>query len=78
MNKFAQLASDIAKLWTRYGSAYIRGIENTLILALVGTAIGCLLGFVCGILNTIPYGKNDHPIKRFILKLVRVIIRIYV
>ena len=78
MNKFAQLASDIAKLWTRYGSAYIRGIENTLILALVGTAIGCLIGFVCGILNTIPYGKNDHPIKRFILKLVRVIIRIYV
>ena len=42
MNKFAQLGTDIAKLWTKYGSAYISGIENTLILALVGTVIGCL------------------------------------
>ena len=78
MNKFAQLGTDIAKLWTKYGSAYISGIENTLILALVGTVIGCLIGFLCGVLNTIPYGKNDPPIKRFVLGLVRVIIRIYV
>ncbi len=78
MNKFAQLAADITKLWTKYGSAYLSGIENTLILALVGTVIGCLIGFVCGILNTIPRRENDHPLKKFILTLVRVIIRIYV
>ena len=29
-------------------------------------------------LNTIPSGKNDHPVKRFFLALIRVIIRIYV
>ena len=78
MNKFAQLAADITKLWTKYGTAYLSGIENTLILALVGTVIGCLIGFVCGILNTIPRRPNDHPLKKFILALVRVIIRIYV
>ncbi len=78
MNKFAQLAADITKLWTKYSGAYLSGIQNTLVLALVGTAIGCLIGFICGVLNTIPYGKNDHPVKRFFLKLVRVIIRIYV
>ncbi len=78
MNKFAQLAADITKLWTKYGSAYLSGIENTLILALVGTVIGCLIGFVCGILNTIPRRQNDHPLKKLILTLVRVIIRIYV
>ena len=78
MNKFAQLGADIARLWGKYGAAYLSGIENTLILALVGTVIGCLIGFVCGVLNTIPYTKNDHPVKRFVLKLVRVIIRIYV
>lgn len=78
MNKVAQLGADIAKLWGKYSGAYLGGIENTLILALVGTLIGCLIGFVCGVLNTIPYGKNDHPVKRFILKLVRVILRIYV
>ena len=44
MNKFAQLAADITKLWTKYHTAYLSGIENTLILALVGTVIGCLIG----------------------------------
>ena len=78
MSRFAQLGADIAKLWTKYGNAYISGIENTLILALVGTLIGCLIGFLCGILNTIPCGRNDPPLKRFFLKLLRVIIRIYV
>ena len=78
MNKFAQLSSDIIKLWTKYGHSYIKGVENTLILALIGTAIGCLIGFICGVLNTIPVSKNDHPVKRFFLALIRVIIRIYV
>ena len=78
MNKFAQLAADIAKLWAKYGAAYLSGIENTLILALVGTVIGCVIGFVCGVLNTIPYSKSDHPLKRFFLGLIRVVIRIYV
>ena len=78
MTKFAQLGADIAKLWGKYSAAYLSGVENTLILALLGTAIGCLIGFVCGVLNTIPYSQSDHPLKRFVLKLIRVIIRIYV
>ena len=78
MNKFTQLGADIARLWGKYSGSYLLGIRNTLILALVGTVIGCVIGFICGVLNTIPYTKNDHPVKRFVLKLVRVIIRIYV
>lgn len=78
MNKFAQLGADIAKLWLKYGNSYFGGIKNTLILALIGTVIGCLIGFICGILNTIPYSRNDNPVKRFFLAMIRVIIRIYV
>ena len=78
MNKFAQLAIDIVKLWTKYGSAYISGIENTLILALTATLIGCVIGFVCGVLNTIPCAKNDSGVKKFFVGLIRVIVRIYV
>ena len=79
MEKLFQLASDIAKLWSNYGvSHYLPGIRNTLILALVATAIGCLIGFVCGILNTIPHSKNDPPVKRFFLALIRAVVRIYV
>lgn len=78
MDKFVQLAADIAKLWTKFGDSYLIGMRNTLILALAATAIGCIIGFVCGILNTIPYSKNDPLPKRFILKLIRIIVRVYV
>ena len=78
MSKFAQLASDIVKLWTKYGDQYLTGMMNTLILALVATVIGCIIGFVCGVLNTIPCSKNDSPITRFFLGLIRAVVRVYV
>ena len=78
MDKFVQLANDIVKLLGKYGGSYASGILNTLILALVATAIGCLIGFVCGVLNTIPYTQNDPLPKRFLLKLIRALVRIYV
>ena len=78
MEKFVQLAADIGKLWGKYGGTYLSGIRNTLILALVATVIGCVIGFVCGVLNTIPCAKSDPPIKRFFLRLIRIIVRIYV
>ena len=78
MDKFVQLAADIGKLWAKYGGSYVTGIRNTLAQALVATVIGCLIGFVCGILNTIPCAKNDPPVKRFFLGLIRVIVRVYV
>ena len=78
MNKFVELAADIAVLWSKYGASYVRGIGNTLILAVVATLIGCIIGFACGVLNTIPHSQNDPPLKRFALALIRAIVRIYV
>ena len=78
MEKLIQLAADIGKLWGRYGSSYLAGIRSTLVLALVATAIGCVIGFICGVLNTIPYGPSDHPVKKFFLKLIRAVVRVYV
>lgn len=71
MNKGAQLLIDMGKLWEGYGDSYLRGIQSTLILALVATALGCLIGFTCGLLNTIPASCRDHPAKRMILTLTR-------
>ena len=78
MEKLAQLFQDVVQLWDKYHVLYLIGIKNTLILALVATVIGCLIGLVCGVLNTIPYTKNDPWPKRFLLKLLRVLIRISV
>lgn len=72
------LISDIGSLMSKYGRVYLDGIGSTLLLAVVATLIGCIIGFICGILQTIPYTKHDSPLKRFFLGLIRVIIRIYV
>jgi len=75
---FGQLLSDIGSLWAKYSTVYLTGIANTLILAVTATLIGCIIGFFCGILQTIPCGPNDNIVKRILLKLIRIIIRIYV
>lgn len=78
MEILIQLVNDIGKLWTKYGASYLTGMRNTLILALTATAIGCVIGFLCGVLNTIPCAPGDSPVKKFFLKLIRAIVRIYV
>ena len=78
MDKLAKLVTDIGKLWANYSGAYFTGIQNTLILAVAATLAGCLIGLVCGVLNTIPYTKNDNIFKRILLRTIRVINQIYV
>ena len=78
MERMVQLGSDIVKLWSTYGDSYLAGMRDTLVLALVSTVLGCLIGLVCGILNTIPYEREDRLVKRFFLKLIRAVVRIYV
>ena len=74
----SQLLTDIAALWAKYSSVYLGGVKNTLLLSTIATALGCVIGFLCGILQTIPYTSNDSFFKRFLLKLIRIIIRVYV
>ena len=73
-----QLLSDIGSIWARYGTVYLTGIGNTLLLSVVATFIGCVIGFICGILQTIPCAPADPWPKRFLLKLIRIVIRVYV
>ena len=74
----SQLFTDIGSLWDKYSAVYLNGIANTLILATTATLIGCVIGFLCGILQTIPYGPNDNIVKKVLLRILRIIIRVYV
>ena len=78
MERFMQLGQDMALLWGTYWRSYASGILNTIILAVVATVIGCVIGLACGILNTIPYSKYDPAPKRVLLRLVRILVRVYV
>lgn len=78
MSRLAQLGVDIGDLLSNYGTVYLAGMGRTIVLAVVSTFLGCLIGFICGILQTIPIRKNDNPVKKVILRIVRIIVRIYV
>ena len=78
MNPFVQLWHDTVRLWTTYAGQYLNGVWTTIYLAVICTAVGCLIGLLCGILNTIPYSKNDSILKRAVLGSVRGLIRVYV
>lgn len=78
MSRFELLFSDIAALLAKYGKVYLNGIRNTVLLAVAATFAGCVIGFVCGILDTIPCRKTDNLLKRTVLGIIRAVIRIYV
>jgi len=75
---FEQLFKDIGIVWAKYGTVYLTGILNTLLLATGATLIGCVIGFICGILQTIPIAPGDFWLKRFLLRALRAVIRVYV
>ena len=78
MSKLYILWQDICHLWIQKSPQYLRGALSTIELALVATAAGCLIGLVCGIVQTIPSGKEDPFYKKALLAFFKGIIRIYV
>ena len=64
MSIIAQLGVDIVKLWNTYASVYLTGMWKTVSLAVICTLVGCLIGFLCGVLQTIPVAKKDNALKK--------------
>ncbi len=78
MDKFVKLGQEIVKLVQNNMPQYLNGAWKTIELAVVATAIGCIIGLLCGILQTIPCSKKDHIVKRGAIMTLRGIIRAYV
>ena len=78
MDVLLELGNDVARLWATYAPTYLNGVKNTLILAVIATLFGCIIGLLCGVLNTIPYAPHDNMFKKLTLKLIRALVRVYV
>ena len=69
----------IIYLLQNYGTSYLKGAGTTLVIAIVSTAFGGVIGFLCGIVQTIPVDpKRDGVGKRVLLKIVKIILRAYI
>ena len=62
----------------KFGLSLLQGAGNTLVIAFVGTAVGCLIGLVIGIVNTIPIEKNGNKVKNVFLRIIRIALGVYI
>ena len=52
-----EFINGVVTCWDVYGTSYLMGAGRTLLISFVGTVIGCIIGFLVGIVQTIPYQK---------------------
>lgn len=67
----------VVYLLRQYGPSFLRGAGTTMLIAVISTAVGCLIGFGVGIVQTTPIDKA-HPVKYFLMKVVRFLLDAYV
>ena len=65
-------------LLQQYGVLFVKGAAITLLLAVSGTIIGCVIGLGVGILQTIPINPKDGAVKRGFYRCVKIILAAYV
>lgn len=68
----------IQYLLQQYGTSFLSGAGNTMIIAIVGTFLGCLIGFIVGIIQTIPVDQRDSTVKKTLVGILKFIMACYV
>ena len=68
----------IIYLLQQHGPSFANGAGVSMWLALVGTLFGCIIGFLVGIVQTIPIDRNDSTAKKILVKIVKFILACYV
>ncbi len=74
----ASFGGRIMVILQNYGMSFLRGAASSMLIALVGTAIGCVIGFAVGIIQTIPVEKKDSAVKKILLGILKFILNAYV
>ena len=48
----------VGKIWAKYWRQFMIGVGNTMLIALVSTLLGLLIGLAIGVIRTMPKSKN--------------------
>ncbi len=59
-----------------YGLFILKGVGNTMLIAIVGTVVGLIIGLIVGIIKTIPLSKNGFV--RFLQRVLNFLLSTYV
>ena len=61
-----------------YKGSFLSGMGNTMLIAVVSTFIGCVIGLAVGIVQTIPSDRKANPVSYWILAVIKFILNAYV
>ena len=67
---------DVIQIVVKYYPQLLRGVGNTMLIALTGTVAGLAIGLLTGVIRTAPQSKN--PVLRVLHKILNGIIAVYV
>ena len=62
----------------RYGMSLLSGACTTMVIAIVCTLLGCVIGFAVGLVQTTEPKKNSSKLSRALLRIVKWILNAYV
>ena len=65
-------------LLQEYGPSFLRGAGVTMVIALVSTFVGCIIGFAVGVVQTIPTDRKKRPVHWTLMGIVRFLLNAYV
>jgi His/Glu/Gln/Arg/opine family amino acid ABC transporter permease subunit len=61
-----------------YSVSLLKGAGVTMAIAIICTALGCIIGLGVGIVQTIEPKKNSSPVSKFFIKFFKTLLSIYV
>ena len=62
----------------KYGDSFVKGALMTLEIAVISTIIGCIIGFLVGIVQSIELSASEPFWKRVGMKLVNILLSVYI
>ncbi len=68
----------IAKIFSEYWLSFLKGVGNTMLMAMVGTIVGFIIGLLIAIVRTIPIKKSASKFTKGVFKVINVVLSAYV
>lgn len=68
----------VSYLVSQFGPQFAKGTVTTLELAFLGTVLGCALGFLVGVVQSITVDQHASPASRAVVKVLKAIVAVYV
>ena len=68
----------VAYILNEYGSMLLSGAWKTMVIAVISTAIGCVIGFAVGIVQTIPTNRQENPVHLAVVGFFKALLNAYV